>query len=43
MATKPWIGALKEPSEPPEVDMENAPEKSLELAYVNGYRCEDSR
>lgn len=27
MATKPWIGALVAPTEAPEVDMENAPER----------------
>lgn len=42
MAVKPWIGALVAPSEPPEVVME-APTQNLQLEYVNGYRCEDSR
>lgn len=42
MAVKPWIGALKEPSNAPKIDL-SAPPKRLELEYVNGYRCEDSR
>lgn len=42
MAVKPWIGALVAPSEEPEVVMEK-PEQNLELEYVLGYRCEDSR
>jgi len=25
MATKPWLGALVEPSNPPEIDMANPP------------------
>lgn len=42
MAVKPWIGALKSPSNPPENNA-SAPETKLQLEYVNGYRCEDSR
>lgn len=42
MAVRPWIGALVQPSDAPEANLEN-PEKYLRLQYVNGYRCEDSR
>lgn len=42
MAVRPWIGALKAPSNPPQNHPE-APNQRLQLEYVNGYRCEDSR
>jgi len=42
MAVKPWIGALVAPSDAPEVNFD-APDQNLQLEYVNGYRCEDSR
>jgi hypothetical protein len=42
MAVKPWIGAVKEPNNHPEVD-ESQPDKTLQLEYVYGYRCQDSR
>lgn len=42
MAVKPWKGAIKAPTNPPEIDS-SAPNKDLELEYCNGYRCEDSR
>lgn len=42
MAVKPWIGALVAPSNAKPVD-KSVPTQKLELEYVNGYRCEDSR
>lgn len=42
MAVKPWIGALKAPSNAQPVDR-SAPTQRLELEFVNGYRAEDSR
>ena len=42
MAVKPWIGALKAPSNPPEI-RNSAPSIALELEYVYGYRVFDSR
>mmetsp|Transcript_5014 Transcript_5014/g.7563 ORF Transcript_5014/g.7563 Transcript_5014/m.7563 type:complete len:745 (+) Transcript_5014:32-2266(+) len=42
MATKPWIGAIKPPTNPPEIK-NSPPAVSLELEYVYGYRCFDSR
>lgn len=42
MAVKPWIGAVKEPDNAPEVN-KDAPDESYCLEYVYGYRCEDSR
>jgi len=42
MAVKPWIGAIKPPTSPP--PFKNAPPAiNLELEYVYGYRCFDSR
>lgn len=42
LAVKPWIGAVKEPDNHPEVN-KDAPDESYALEYVYGYRCEDSR
>ena len=42
MATKPWKGAMVQPSECPPLNHE-APDEDYELEYVYGYRCEDSR
>ncbi|EAR94433.2 HELP domain protein (macronuclear) [Tetrahymena thermophila SB210] len=42
MAVKPWIGALKAPSNPPQIDP-SAPSTKLQLEYINGYKCEDCR
>lgn len=42
MAVKPWIGALKAPSNPPKFVAE-PPTTGLELEYVYGYRAIDSR
>lgn len=42
LAVKPWIGAIKPPSNPPR--FKNMPPSiSLQLEYVYGYRCFDSR
>jgi microtubule-associated protein-like 6 len=46
MATKPWIGTVKAsiPSDYKEKKGESdAPEASLELEYIYGYRCHDTR
>jgi len=44
MATRPWIGAVDNsaPDNPPENDP-TPPEQSLEVDWVYGYRCHDSR
>ena len=42
MATKPWIGALKPPSEVPTIDA-SPPTTNLTLKFVNGYKVEDAR
>lgn len=42
MAVKPWIGAVKEPDNHPEVNKE-APEVTYYIDHVYGYRCQDSR
>ena len=42
MAVKPWIGAIKEPQNHNEVN-KDPPAIGLELEYVYGYRCQDSR
>jgi WD40 repeat protein len=42
MACKPWIGAIKEPSEHPDEDP-SKPDEEYKLEYVFGYRAEDSR
>jgi WD40 repeat protein len=42
MAVKPWIGAVKPPTNPP-VLKNAAPSVELSLEYVYGYRCFDSR
>lgn len=49
MAVKPWIGALVSPSESKScVTLEpqfvsDAPEHTLELKFINGFKIEDSR
>jgi len=42
MACKPWIGALVAPNNKPKID-NSIPDAELELEYVYGYRCQDSR
>lgn len=42
MAVKPWIGAVVEPNEHPDVDP-SPPDEDYALDYVFGYRAEDSR
>jgi WD40 repeat protein len=42
MAVKPWIGALKAPTNPPQL-LNSAPSLQLEIEYVYGYRVFDSR
>jgi len=42
MAVKPWIGAVKEPDNHPEVNKDQ-PDESYALEYAYGYRCSDSR
>lgn len=45
MAVKPWLGAIKAPSDfvSPARDFDKAPEISIKLDYVHGYRAKDSR
>ena len=42
MATKPWKGAIKEPTDHPDANPD-APDVGFELEYIFGYRCEDAR
>jgi WD40 repeat protein len=42
LAVKPWIGAIKPPTNPPRFK-NMPPSVSLQLEYVYGYRCFDSR
>jgi hypothetical protein len=42
MATKPWIGAVKEPENHNEINQDK-PSESYALEYVYGYRSSDSR
>lgn len=46
MAVKPWVGDLKA-SSPPDFkitkNMSSPPDNNLQLMYVNGYRCFDTR
>jgi hypothetical protein len=42
MATKPWIGAVKEPDNHNDVNKEKC-EETYALEYVYGYRSADSR
>jgi hypothetical protein len=42
MAVKPWIGAVKEPDNHPEVN-KDMPDEGYSLEYAYGYRCSDSR
>lgn len=37
MALKPWMGAIKEPSNPPAF-VRGPPSAKLEVSFVNGYR-----
>jgi WD40 repeat protein len=42
LAIKPWLGALKPPTNPPPL-VKEPPKANIELEYVYGYRCFDSR
>ena len=42
MAVKPWLGAIVAPSHPPKSDS-SAPDSTLKLEWVHGYRSFDSR
>ena len=42
MAVKPWIGAVVEPASHPDPNPEK-PNACLNLAFIYGYRCADSR
>jgi microtubule-associated protein-like 6 len=42
MAVKPWLGAIKPPSNPPPLQ-NSAPSVAFDLEYVYGYRVFDSR
>jgi len=43
MATKPWLGAIKEPTVPYYKGSGKAPDVSLYLEYAHGYRTKDCR
>lgn len=46
MASKPWVGDLQNsiPSDfKYQKGMEDAPSETLQLHYINGYRCFDTR
>lgn len=45
MAVKPWLGAIKEPSNfvRPDFDLSVKPELQIDLDYVYGIRCKDKR
>lgn len=43
MAVKPWIGALKQPTQPYYKGSGKAPNVDLELEYAHGYRTKDCR
>ena len=43
MAVKPWLGAIREPTYNYPVQTEAPPKVSIELEFVYGYRCKDSR
>lgn len=42
MAVKPWLGAMKEPSNPPKFN-DAVPSKKLTIDWVHGFRAFDSR
>ena len=45
MAIKPWLGAIKQPSDfgKPQRNYDKAPEITMTLDYCHGYRAKDSR
>ena len=43
MAVKPWIGAIVEPTGFQATHDDSAPDSSLVLEWVHGYRCRDAR
>lgn len=45
MAVKPWLGAIKAPSDFVKMsfDQSQAPEINIELDYMFGIRCKDRR
>jgi microtubule-associated protein-like 6 len=43
MATKPWLGAIKEPTKPYYKGSGKAPSVDLSLDYAHGYRTKDCR
>jgi microtubule-associated protein-like 6 len=44
MAVKPWLGAIKEPSEVKKIPhADKKPKCTITLDYVYGYRCKDTR
>ena len=42
MAVKPWIGAIKEPENPPKA-VNKKPKEQYEIEWVYGYRSEEGR
>lgn len=45
MATKPWLGQMREPTGWNRADKnaDKPPQMQMELEWVHGYRCRDSR
>ena len=43
MAVKPWLGAIKEPTQPYYKGSGKAPKTGLQLEYAHGYRTKDCR
>lgn len=43
MAVKPWLGAIKEPTQKYPAQTLNKPKVEMKLEYVHGYRVKDCR
>lgn len=43
MAVKPWLGAIKEPTQPYYKSRGKPPRANLSLRYAHGYRTKDCR
>ena len=43
MAVKPWLGAIKEPTQPYYKSRGKPPRANLTLTYAHGYRTKDCR
>lgn len=43
MAVKPWLGAIKEPTDAPKKPKKSKPDDEYEMDWVYGYRSEEGR